>query len=122
MIPNPIIPLGLVPDKGTPAARDNARVLTPIPVSLLSVWVDYVGGVDAYLHIFESANLPQDGAAPSLPPIPLSAGSFYILDCTPGILMRGGVAVAISSVRDTLTKIATKDAIINGTFYPLPEA
>ena len=121
MIRNPNIPTvnGLpVPYKMTWQKRDNRRVLCNLPCVLYAVMLDYQGPGDVYLQIFEGHENPGNGMTPTLPPIPITPNAFTYFDFTPGIPFVGGVGVAISTTRDSLT-LATDDAIFNAVFYPL---
>lgn len=123
MIANPKIPTvngTPVPFKSPAEKRDNTRVICKIPCCLFSVLVDYNGASGtAYLLVFDGNQVPSNGMVPDLPAVPMTIDGFFVLDVTPGLPMFKGVAVALSTTRDVLTKIATPDAVIIGTYLPL---
>lgn len=122
MTPAPTIQgLLVVPDKNPSGKREKSRLITPLPVLLMSVWVDYDGseGADVYLHVFEQTEVPGNGIAPTLPPMLLSPNAMSIFDFG-GCRMQGGVAVALSTTRDTLTLVTNASGWFNGIFHVIP--
>ncbi len=109
-----------IPFKDFSTKRENARVITPKPCVLYSVWLDYDGSAGVvYLHVFDAGTPPGDGLVPTLPPVPIVEG-FQILDCsTIGVPMFEGVTVALSSNRDTLTNVPGATAKLGGIFLPI---
>src|SRR5687767_1797318 len=93
---NPLIPTaaGLpVPYKSPPSKRDSAAVLCNLPCVLYLLLCDYQGNEpEVYLHVFESSEVPSNGAAPILPPVLLTPNSTYMMNLPPGCPMQAGVA------------------------------
>lgn len=68
------------------------------------------GASTVYLMIFNVAALPNDGATPSLPPVPIVAGGYYETDT--GDDFDTGCVIAGSSTNTTLTLIGAADLSI----------
>jgi len=82
----------------------NHWTASEVPCVVSRATATNTSGGALYLHLFDAAALPDDGAVPLTSPITIAAGSNNGNDWRPnGIRCQVGCVLALSSTLDTLT-------------------
>jgi hypothetical protein len=90
------------------SALEKSLIASEVACVLMRAVVTNTSAGTLYLHVFDARALPNAGAVPITPAIPVSAGTSNGDDWRPqGLRMLNGVVLALSSTLDTLTLVGS---------------
>lgn len=101
LYPSPVTPVS------SPALATH-YVISDVTCVVMRAVVTNTSAGTLYLHVFDRATVPDDGAVPTTPPIPVAAGTPNGDDWRPqGLRMLNGCTCVLSTTLDTLTRVGS---------------